>query len=68
MTKSELINEMKKSFNGAGLITIKQVSQFTGFGKNTTLKLLADVEACRLNRKYFYAVGDVAEAILKRRI
>lgn len=69
MTKQELVRDIKQTFNGAGLITAKQVAQYRGVHPNTAAQFLQGLDSTQEGggHKKYYFVGDVADRILKGR-
>lgn len=63
MTKTELVNDLKRSCGGSGFITRKQVSDYFGNACPKSIdRYLRGLE--RVNEKYFF-IPDVADNIIR---
>lgn len=67
MTKQELTRDIKSTFNGAGLIGVKEISQFTSLESKAVRRMMAGTEYCTLGKKRLYTIGDVADVLMRLR-
>jgi len=67
MDKQELIRDMKQTFGGAGLLTIKQIRQYRKMCPNSATKFLKGLEYTTNGKAKYYFVGDIAKRILEKK-
>ena len=67
MTKRDVINDLHTITGGCGFISQNKLRKWYGQSFSALKELLRGVDYVQKSRKKLYYVGDVAEAVMKRR-